>query len=834
MSADRWTEVCRLFDAAREMPGEERVSFLARECGGDADLQAEVTSLLAKDDGGSFLDDPAAPGLPPRRRVGPYELVREIDRGGMGVVYEAVRQDQGFERAVAVKLVKRGMDTDFILRRFEGERRILADLDHPNVARVLDGGSTDDGLPFFVMELIRGKHLLDYCEEKKLDTARKLALFRQVCSAVTYAHQRLVIHRDIKPANILVTEDGVPKLLDFGIAKVLAGDRDAPESRTETALRVLTPEYASPEQVLGKEITTSSDVYSLGVVLYELLTGQRPYRLAGRAPEEVASAVVSQEPEKPSTRARLHRDLDHIVMMALRKEPERRYASAEQLSEDIRRHLEGLPVRATPDSVGYRAGKFIRRHKAGVAAFTLAAVFLVGGLALALWQMQVARRERSRAEEHLSEVRKLATSFLFEHHDAIKDLAGSTPARKLLVERGVTYLDRLSREAGGDLEFQRELALAYERLGNLQAGLGNEGTLGSTQGALESLRKSLRLRETLAARKPADPKDRNALAQALIGTGNLANKRGAKAESLADFRRSAAIREALVAENPADAGLKNDLGVSYHFVATGLYESGDRRGSVEARRREAALFSEVAAAKPGDRKARRNLALAYQYLGSLLTSSGSEALATEDLPGGLEALQKARPIQEALCAEDAGNATYKKDLSSTYVELGHVLGKMERNEQAAENFRSALAIREALAAADPNDITVRTLLSGAQMRLGKYLSLVGRHEEAIDHGRKALARTEGVAAADPKNVYYKADVAQALWYMGFSLCRSASVASPAAERASAAREGRGALLRSRDIYTALKGAGHLPAVHDEYLNEAVQLLPRCGEDPRAD
>jgi non-specific serine/threonine protein kinase/serine/threonine-protein kinase len=822
MNAERWGEVCRLFDAAREIPEAERAAFLQGECRGDRDLEAEVLSLLSRDEGESFLDEPGPAALPIRRRVGPYEIVAEIGRGGMGVVYEAVRGDQGFERAVAVKLVKRGMDTDFILRRFESERRILGELDHPNIARVFDGGSTEDGLPYFVMELISGENLLEYCERRKLDTAAKLALFRQVCAAVTYAHQRLVIHRDIKPANILVTEEGIPKLLDFGIAKVLAGEEAS--ARTETALRVLTPEYASPEQILGRDITTSSDVYSLGVVLYELLTGQRPYKVATHAPEEIVSAVVRQEPAKPGTKVKLHRDLDNIVMMALRKEPGRRYASAEQLSEDIRRHLDGLPVRATPDSFDYRAGKFIRRHRAGVAAAGLAAASLVAGLALAVSQMRVAQRERSRAQAHLSEVRKLATSFLFEHHDAIKDLAGSTPARKLLLERGVAYLDSLSREVGGDAQFQRELAEAYEKIGNLQGGKGNEGSLGSPEKALESLRKSLRLREALVSGARPDPKDKNDLAQTLIAMGNLAQRQGSKAESLAYYRRAAAIREALVAESPADAGLKNDLGVSYHFIATGLYETGDEPGQIQARRKEVALFAEVAALKPGDRKARRNLALAYQYLGSELSGSTAIARPSDDLSGAAQALGTARSIQEALCAEDPGNATYKKDLSSTLAELAHLQTQMGRLAEAVESVRNALQIRETLAAADPKDITVRKLVTASQMRLGNQLAMLGEYDEAIEHGRKGVVLAEGVLADDPKNVYLRSDLAQALWYLGASLCgsaRSSRRAAPAVE------DGRAALRRSHDIYAALKAAGQLPAVHLDYFQKVLEERQSC-------
>jgi eukaryotic-like serine/threonine-protein kinase len=829
MNPERWAEVGRLFNAAQELAPGKRGAFLEESCKGDAELKAEVESLLASLVAAeAFLEQPAT-GDPrqtsadSRRQVGPYTLLDEIGRGGMGVVYEAVRRDQGFERVVAVKLVKRGMDTDMILRRFESERRILAGLDHPNIARVLDGGSTGDGLPFFVMERIQGKHLLEYCEEKKLDTQARLALFRQVCSAVTYAHQRLVIHRDIKPANILVTDAGVPKLLDFGLAKMLAGDPDTEAQRTETALRVLTPEYASPEQVLGQEITTSSDVYSLGVVLYELLTGQRPYRLKTRTPEEITGAVVSQQPEKPSTKTRLHRDLDDIVLTALRKEPERRYASAEQLGEDIRRYLEGLPVKARPDSFGYRSGKFVKRHKAGVAAAALVAASLVGGLGLALQQMReaqrergVAQKERGRAQEHLAEVRKLATSFLFEHHDAIKDLAGSTPARKLLVERGVAYLDLLSKEAGGDAAFQRELAEAYQRLGSLQGGMGNAGSLGASEAALQSYRKSFALLEALAARKDADPKDRNALAQIHIALGQLVLKMGRKSEMLAHFRQAAAIREALVAVKPADGEMKNDLGVAYHFLATGLFETGDKPAWIEARRKAARIFAEVALLKPGDRKARRNLALAYQYLASAISEG-------KDFAAAADSLEKARQIQEALCAEDPGNATYKKDLSSTYSELGTVLDKRGSEEKAVESFRNCLRIREALSAADPNDIVVRRLLSTVHMRLGNELRQVGAYPEAVEHGRKAVVLAEGVAVADPKNVYFKSELANDLYDLGSTL-RDSSASARGTERIALLGEERSSLRRAYEIYSALKAAGQLPANQTKSFEELAALL----------
>jgi predicted Ser/Thr protein kinase len=483
MSSERWRRVRDLFDEVVELPPAERAAFLDNLQAGDRELQPEVASLLrASTAAGSFLETPAlshvreSPFEEERRsRIGPYTVVREIGHGGMGTVYLGARADQGFEKTVAIKLVRRGMDTDFILERFRNERRILADLDHPNIARILDGGSTEDGLPYFVMEYIPGRHLLEDAGERKLSTRDKLLLFRRVCAAVAYAHRHLVVHRDLKPSNILVTPEGEPKLLDFGLARVLQPDAGSEGDRTATALRLLTPDYASPEQVRGERIATSSDIYSLGVVLYELLAGRRPYRTTGAGLAEIARAVCEQEPPRPSAAVpSLRGDVDNIVLMALRKEPERRYASVEALSDDIGRHLDGRPVHARKDTFGYRTGKFVARHKAGVAAAVVVAALLIGALAATIRQTRIARAERAIAEAHFDDVRQLADTFLFEFHDAIKDLPGSTPARRLVVRRALDYLEKLSKMRSEDASLQRELAGAYERVARVQGGMYEE------------------------------------------------------------------------------------------------------------------------------------------------------------------------------------------------------------------------------------------------------------------------------------------------------------------------------------------------------------------------
>jgi eukaryotic-like serine/threonine-protein kinase len=401
MSSERFAKAGELFDSALAMPAENRNAYLKQACADDEMLLAEVQSLLAahqKAEG--FMQKPAFQNvdltsqgdqLSAGQQIGAYKIVRQIGRGGMGAVYLAERADQQFKKYAAIKLVKRGMDTDYILRHFRNERQILANFDHPNIARLLDGGSTESGLPYFVMEYVEGKPIDQYCDENKLNITQRLELFQQVCAAVAYAHRNLVIHRDIKPSNILVTTDGVPKLLDFGIAKILLSESG--EKATTTVFHFMTPEYASPEQAQGLQVTTLSDVYSLGVLMYELLTGHFPYSLENRSAIEILRTITETQPQLPSTitddlkqRRRLRGDLDNIVMMALRKESQRRYQSVDQLSEDINRHLQGLPIAAHKDTIAYRASRFILRNRIAVAIVVLALVTFALSAAFMQWR----------------------------------------------------------------------------------------------------------------------------------------------------------------------------------------------------------------------------------------------------------------------------------------------------------------------------------------------------------------------------------------------------------------------------------------------------------------
>src|SRR5215475_7110510 len=423
MKPERWRQIESLYYTALDCDAARRAAFFDEACAGDEELRREVESLLAAHEPAEgFLATPALKIATEQiaeeqarsivgRQLGHYRLLSQLGAGGMGEVYLAARADDQYRKQVAIKLVKRGMDTDNILRRFRHERQILAALDHPNISRLLDGGVSEDGLPYFVMEYIAGSPITEYCDSHQLSTEARLELFRQVCAAVHYAHQNLVVHRDLKPGNILVTEEGAPRLLDFGIAKVFNPELAYPTlDLTAPETRLITPEYASPEQVRGEPITTASDIYSLGVVLYELLTGHHPYSARNLPPSEIIRIVCEKEPEKPSdsiadyglqvadsksrwplvsrfkTRMRfltrnpqsLRGDVDNIVLMALRKEPQRRYGSVMQFSEDLRRHLEGLPVIARKDTLGYRSAKYLQRHKAGVAAAAVIVALVIG------------------------------------------------------------------------------------------------------------------------------------------------------------------------------------------------------------------------------------------------------------------------------------------------------------------------------------------------------------------------------------------------------------------------------------------------------------------------
>ncbi len=769
MTAEQWARVKAVVGDALEYPEEERFGFVLRACAGDTALRREVEAMLSAS---VEKFDACAENISAARessgvslvgqRLGAYQLTREIGRGGMGTVYLARRADEEFEKEVAIKLLKRGTDTDEVLRRFRAERQILARLEHPNIARLLDAGHTDDGLPYFVMECVVGNRITDFCSANDLDIAERLRLFLKICAAVQFAHQNLVVHRDIKPANILVTADGEPKLLDFGIAKLL--ETDGPADVTAVDRQRFTPDYASPEQVRGEPITTVSDVYALGALLYELLAGGSPHRFSTErpSPTELLRVIAEREPARPSAiadasqQARLRGDLDNILLQALRKEPERRYGGVSAFADDIRRYLDNFPVRARKDTIGYRASKFVRRNRAGVSAASLAILALIAGIAVALWQARVARDERAKAEQRFNQVRQLARSVLFDYHDSIAALPGSTTVRHQLVRDALQYLDNLAKEAGGDRSLLRELADAYEKVAAVQGGVvaSTGGTvlsasnLGDTAGGLASMTKALALREKLYAFDKSDRVDQKALALGYAKMANFYVLSGPPEKAVEFNRKAIALIEPLLLADPASEELRY-LAADCHMVLAKALGSpggpnlGDAKGALEQMRKVIALDEQLVADHPKNLGYQQALASAHNVLGLIYSSAG-------DTKAQLEEYQKALALDKALVAAMPDNSFYRRELAVQLGNTGSTMVQLKDKAGALEYFREALAIYEALVAADPKDVSTRRQCAVAYRNVGATLGALDR-AEAARHLEKAAQILAELVAADPKN-----------------------------------------------------------------------------------
>ncbi|HEX7516394.1 MAG TPA: serine/threonine-protein kinase [Chthoniobacterales bacterium] len=757
---ERWARVKELFEAAVDLDPNERTVLLDKECGGDDSLRGEIESLLKSDEQtDGFIEQPAF-AIPHDlfpdnveepfvgRQFGAYQVIREIGRGGLGAVYLAARADDEYRKQVAIKVIRRGLDTDDIIRRFRNERQILAQLDHPNIARLIDGGTTDDGLPYFVMEYVNGAPINAYCDANALTTTERLNLFRKVCAAVTYAHQNLVIHRDLKPSNILVTQEGEPKLLDFGIAKLLSTG-DELFTQTIPALRVMTPEYASPEQVKGDKIMTTSDVYSLGVLLYELLTGQRPYRLKTRTPEEIAHAITEQEPERPSTvyaehpnprtqnPKSLRGDLDNIVLMAMRKEPARRYASVGQFSEDIRRHLTGLPVLARKDTVTYRASKFVNRHRIGVAAAALVLLSLVGGIVATLIQVQTARRERAKAEAISGFLQKTLNA-----SNPDRNLSGQPTVKDVLDDASKRLAtEELSDQPEVKAELQRIIGESYLSLGQYDLAEQNLAAAAEAQkriygeDSLETL-KTLILRASLWGGAKGDylkaskfylanlPRLRaeqkkgtisaDYLAGALNGFALLRRAQGDSKEAESLLREELALRRYVSPEQ------KNGLGVAQAILALTLADQGKFDEAIKTVRERI----EAIRRQKGDETPERCASLTG--LGSFLIEKGAFAEAEENLR--------------------AAETIYRKLYNASNMQLGDNLRLQAQAFWALRQYAEAEAkINTALeiyrAASSPQYVNYATAL----MVQGMIYSQTGRTAEAEQLLREAVRiRVENV------------------------------------------------------------------------------------------
>jgi non-specific serine/threonine protein kinase/serine/threonine-protein kinase len=854
MTPEEWQRIRPILESALELEPAARPGFLDGACQ-DPSVRHEVESLLASHEeaGTSLLESaPVAEivleeelrlQLPPGKRVGPYEIVGAIAQGGMGTVYRAIRADGQYKQQVALKIVRQEFGGEFTAARFRNERQILASLDHPNIAKILDGGTSAEGTPYFVMELIDGRCITDYCDEHKLSIDARLKLFRTVCSAVHYAHQHLVIHRDIKPSNILVTSEGVPKLLDFGIAKLLDPNLLSENvTVTGAGLAVMTPEYASPEQLSNGAITTTTDVYSLGLVLYELLAGRRAYRFANSMPHEIARAVLETDPDKPSTatardepageatrntapitpqlisslrsdspeklRRRLSGDLDNIVLKALRKEPANRYSSADQLSDDIRRHLEGLPVLARKSSVAYRCRKYVLRHKVVVASAAIVFLSLVTGMFLTLREARIARANQLRAEKRFKDVRALANSLIFEVHDSIQDLAGATPARKLLVTKALQYLDSLSQEAAGDASLQSELAAAYERVGHVQ-GNPYSANLGDSKGALASYRKALAIRQALAAAKGNSRESQRDLANDYEWVGLVLDRMGDYRGAADCHSKGLTIRQAVA--DPSDPKSQEALASSYFSIAQSYGSLNDLKSALENYQKSAAIREPIAQASP---QVQTRLAGTYGFMAPILWYSGNHAEA-------IEVQRKAFELMKKLSEASPENASYREFLDEAYYWTGYYQEKSGNYGTAVVSYRRALADFQALAAADPKEVRTRHYVAISTESLGT--ALVGKGE--ISEGIQALQKSLAMFDEANGDIDYAAIAYEGLGaaYKGLAAQSNA----PVSQRVAYTEKECGAYQKSLELWLKVQSRGWLSPYNAEVPENTKGSVAKC-------
>lgn len=781
----RWQRARALFDEALARPEAERTEWLRSEAAGDAELEAEVIGLLRAHGDDDFLETPAAlpteasselagrrgGGAAPRagEPVGPYRLLREVGSGGMGVVWEAERADDLYTRRVAVKFVKLGMDTEAVLRRFDRERQILARLEHPNIAQLLDAGVTDDGRPWFAMEYVDGRPITEFCRVGALDLDDRLRLMREACAAVHFAHRSLVLHRDLKPSNLLVTPEGTVKLLDFGVARILDPDPSEEPELTRLGLgRPLTPAYASPEQLAGAPLTTATDVYALGVILYEMLTGRRPFgeRDASVAevareiresravpPSEVVSASGAKGRGAPAPGAvlpsELGAEMDQIVLMAIRPEPERRYASASELADDLRRYEEGYPVLAQPDTRGYRVRKFMLRNRVGVAAGVAVLAALVAGGGTAAWQAGVAERERARAEARAEELRTLTTTLLFDVHDAIAQLPGATAARGLVVDRAFEHLARLAAEAPGDAGLSLDVARGYLRLATV---LGNPtgANLGDRAGARAAVERGLEITEPLRAVRPDD-------VAVLAVSGELLRRKGDLLAWEGDVEGGVEVlsasldryvdRLAHVGSADETAHLEvviahNKLGdLTGHPVFPNL---GDPAGAVAHYENAVAVLAAPPLATSEAWSVRRFRGLLGERLGAMHRFMGEPERA-------LDAFESSLEVRRGLAAEDPSNLNALRDVAIGYQLLCEVRAELGRPDEGVADCRVAVERFRDLRDRDPENRQAAVDLAIMERALASVLETAGDRSGAHTALLAAIRTREGILVRDPAN-----------------------------------------------------------------------------------
>ena len=826
-----WLDLKRELLELLELPEAQRTSSLARLHLTAPQRAVELQRLLA-DAGSDFLEAPAwqyieppdAAHAAPPARLGPWRIEDEIGRGGMGTVYRAVRDDGAFAQTVAVKLIRPELASAQLRRRFESERRILASLDHPNVARLLDAGATAQGAPYLVLEYVAGEPVDRYCDANAFTIEQRLAIFRQICGAVHVAHQKLILHRDIKTANVLIDAHGAPKLLDFGIAKLMVQEAEQREFTMMGFARPLTPQWSSPEQLRGEPLSTAADVYSLGVLLFVLLTGRFPHTDTGMSPEVFAAAIESAPPAALRAAARgnappgvavskLRGDIERIARKALAPDLRERYPTVAAFDADIERLLAGKPVEAHARSFAYRFGKLLLRHRVASSAIAIAVVGLVTATAFSLRQAALAEHERQRAERRFDDVRRIANVVLFDLNDSLANISGTLAVRQLLVANALRYLDDLARETDREPELLTELAAAYERIAEVQ-GMPSWPSQGRTGDALASLRRALEMHHRAAGERVGDSAPKFAEARVLTNIGSILAARGDSRAAFDAHRQSEKVLNAI----PLDAHDPGwQLMLARVQVATGdaVWELGDIPGAaghyavaLATARQGHALFADAVSIE-------RQIGVAEQRLGDAAAAQSNWQVARTHHAASLA-------IDEALLGRDPGSLELQRDLGTDWSRVGAVAFMLGQHKDALAAHERALALRTRLALADPTDARAQDDASESHLHRAQSLAAMGRVNDARDAASLATDGWRKLVQHDPDNARLRSSLANAL----AALARCEAVAGQHASALSRIAEARSIRVRLAKNHPDFKTPPQAFARLDE-LDAAI----RAGRDP---
>lgn len=721
----------------------------------------------------------------------------------MGSVYLATREVDGFKMQVALKLIRIGALNEYLHKRFRLERQILARLAHPNITRLLDGGVTGDGVPYLVTEFIDGIPLDEFIRSQNPSLDQRLVIFEAICSAVSFAHRNLIVHGDLKPHNILVLPDGSPKLLDFGIARLI--DPESSHSGDVT-MAALTPAWASPEQLRGEPLNPASDCYSLGRLLYLMLTRKPPYDCSGRTPPQILAMLAAAPPPLPSEAAAdpaLSGDLDNIALKALEFEAPLRYPSVDALAEDIRRHRVSLPISARPLTFRYRAAKFIRRNRGLVTAGAALALSLLAGLGATLWQANIARENYQRSQRLFGEVRKLANSFIFEMDDAVAELPGSITVRARMVRNALGYLDRLAQEASYDPQLQDELAAAYEKIGDVQ-GRAGAANLGNTAAALESYRKAEKIREAFYS--SAGHAERESLAQLYTKLALALRASGDFPGGLDYDRKALSIRQALLEDDPRSLARQRAVAATLTALSGSYSQMGDYNNVLETRRKALEIYERISAIDPGSDEDRRGLALARTRMASILAYRKQYDEALSHYMAALE-------IHTGLAQKHPNNLVYRLSVAQAYTNLGSTLARSGKPDHGLRQLAQGREIFEAAVAENPREVRSRTLLATNQVFTSRVLTAAGRAREALPFAEAALAARLTLSQDNPANAGARGEVGEAHGALG-------DVHARLGARAKAASHYRQAI----DIINALEREGKASSAdREEYDRVRAEL-----------